>query len=82
MKGYNMAEYTPREQHWLKLLYENPRYTYHTGYLPKDRMWSKELNLDARILFRLASKGAVRLLQQRLGDMNYEYRVERLNWVH
>lgn len=77
-----MAEYTPREQHWLKLLYESPRYVYHKGYLPKDRMWSKELNLDARILFRLASKGAVRLLQQRLGDMKYEYRVERLNWVN
>lgn len=82
MKGFNMAEYTPREQHWLKLLYENPRYTYHTGYLPKDRMWSKELNLDARILLRLASKGAVQLLQRRISDMKYEYRVQRLDWLN
>jgi hypothetical protein len=74
---------------WLNTSVSGAKYTYHTGFLCKDRdpeikfQGYKEVNEVANLAWKLYEKGVVTLTQRKLADNHYQYlavKSARVNW--
>lgn len=74
-----MTEVNEAVEARLKSLRRGERFAYHVGFLAKDRQFSYELNVTARLVWEAYEKGRVTLFQQRANDnAGFVYYLARL----
>lgn len=91
--GYDLQT-TPSDpianfNNWLNTSVAGSKYTYHTGFLCKDRdpeikfQGYKDVNEIANMAWKLYEKGLITLTQRKIADNHYQYlavKSARINW--